>query len=563
MTASSPASLAAQWRTRGDALHASGDARAGGEAHLKALAAAARDPQMVAAATALNNGDLAFAERLLRDQLKRHPTDIGAMRMLAELGTRLGRYGDASALLNRALELAPEFHAARFARALVLARRNQLASALEDTEALLTISPDNVGYINLQASIQVRLGDYESARQAYARVLASAPDQPKIWMSLGHVLKTIGSVDDGVDAYRRSLALAPELGESWWSLANLKVYAFSDKEISAMQSALTSAKASDEDVLHLHFALGKAFEDRESFDQSYIHYDQGNAIRRKQIDYDPDELAGKVARARELLTREFFDNRRGFGCLAADPIFIVGLPRAGSTLVEQILSSHPDIEGTMELPDLDMIARRLGGDNNDVLSAMENLTADMCRELGEEYLDRTRIQRRTNRPYFVDKLPNNWLHAGLIQLILPNARIVDARRHPIACCFSAWKQHFARGQRFTYGFEELARYYADYMALMQHIDAVLPGRVYRVIHEQLVASPEDEIRRMLQQLRLTFDPRCLRAHETQRAVRTASSEQVRRPISNERVEHWRNFEPWLEPLVSRLAPLTESWRGAH
>jgi tetratricopeptide (TPR) repeat protein len=551
---------AAFWRARGDELHAAGNVEAGGEAHLKALEASTRDPELAAAASALTSGNLSVAERLLKRRLKRYPTDIGAIRMLAELATRLGRYGDAAVLLDRALELAPAFHPARFARALVDSRRGNLVEAIADADRLLAVSPDNVGYLNLKASVLVKLGDYEAAQEIYKRVLAQRPGDSKVWMSLGHVLKTNGSASEGIEAYRRSLELRPELGESWWSLANLKTFRFSEADIAAMRAALAAPNTDAEDLLHLHFALGKAFEDLADFKQSFDHYAQGNALQRARIEYDPAETSAEAARMRTILTREFFDARRSYGCAAPDPIFIIGLPRSGSTLLEQILASHPQVEGTMELPDINQISCRVGAKSGEGYPAgLANLSADACKAMGEEYLDRTRIQRRLGRSFFIDKMPNNWLHVGFIHLILPNAKIIDARRHPIACCFSAWKQHFARGQYFSFDLAEVGRYYVDYVALMTHMDAMLPGRVQRVIHERLVDDPEAEIRRLLDGLGLPFDQACLEFYKNDRAVRTASSEQVRRPISREGVDQWRNYEQWLAPLIAALSPAVDSW----
>jgi tetratricopeptide (TPR) repeat protein len=523
------------------------------------LAASTKDPELVAAATALNRGNLPAAERLLKDRLKAAPNDIAAMRMLAELAVRIGRYGDAEALLNRALQLSPQFDAARFARALVLSRLSRIPEALDDIDQLLAKAPDNLAYLNLRASSLVRVGEYEEAAQIYRRVLAERPNEPKIWMSLGHVLKTMGRAKDGVEAYKQSIAGRPELGESWWSLANLKTYKFSDAEIEAMAAALTSSTLTEEDALHLHFALGKALEDQGAYEASFANYAKGNAMRRAQIDYDADETTALVERTKGLASRSFFEERKGFGASARDPIFVVGLPRSGSTLVEQILSSHPEVEGTMELPDLDKIARRLTAKGGAYPEVLAGLNANQCRALGEEYLERTRIQRRLGRPLFIDKMPNNWRHVALIRLILPNAKIVDARRHPIACCFSAWKQHFARGQSFTYDLVELARYYSDYVSLMAHFDAVQPGAVHRVIHEHLVESPEPEVRRLLRYLGLPFDPRCLAFYENDRAVRTASSEQVRRPLSKDGFDQWRNFEPWLRQLITQLGSVLDTW----
>src|SRR3546814_917687 len=352
-------------------------------------------------------------------------------------------------------------------------------------------------------------------------------------MSYGHVFKTVGRQQDSVAAYRRGLEIAPGLGEIWWSLANLKTVKLGEGDIAAMTSALERTDVSPDDGFHLHFALGKALEDAGEAERSFRHYSDGNRLRRAMIDYDPTDISDHVRRCEEVFTAPFFAARRGLGCPSPDPIFIVGMPRAGSTLVEQILASHPQVEGTMELPDITALARRLGGrklkgEESVYPECLGDLTADDLSSLGEEYLERTRVQRKTDRPFFIDKMPNNWAHVGFIHLILPNARVVDVRRHPLDCCFSNFKQHFARGQGFSYDQAELGRYYSDYVGLLRHFDEALPGRVHRVFYERMVADPETEVRRLLDHLGLEFDPACLRFYENERAVRTASSEQVDR-----------------------------------
>jgi tetratricopeptide (TPR) repeat protein len=486
--------------------------------------------------------------------------------MLAEVATRLGRYEDAEALLSRCLELAPGFDAARQNYAVVLYRQTKAAEALAEVDRLLQSDPRNPGYRNLQAAALGQLGDYERTIAIYQSLLRDFPQQPKAWMSLGHALKTVGRQAEAIAAYRRSLEQKPSLGEAWWSLANLKTFRFDAADLAEMRRALTLGDLSDEDRFHLQFALGKALEDAGEDPAAFAAYMAGAALRRRGLDYDSDETSAHVARSRALFTPGFFAERAGFGCPASDPIFIVGLPRAGSTLVEQILASHSAIEGTMELPDLPAIAKRLGGrSRRDEPSAYPGVLADLdaeaCRALGEEYLDRTRAQRKLGRPFFIDKMPNNFAHAGLIQLILPNARIIDARRHPLGCCFSAFKQHFARGQAFSYDLTDLGRYYADYVELMAHFDAVSPGRVHRVIYEEMVADPETQVRALLDYCGLPFEEACLRFYENDRAVRTASSEQVRRPIFTEGVDQWRRFEPWLEPLKAALGPVLDAYPG--
>ena len=558
-----PASADA-WRLLGNALRATGDDQEAEQAELEAIAASVHDPRLIEAAGALVDGRLAVAERLLRPHLKARPTDVAAIRMMAELAARLGRIADAEALLRRALELAPAFAPARANLATILYRQNRPAEAVAMLDLLLGEDPTNPAHQNLKAAALGRIGSYEEALLIYEQVLATHPAQPKVWMSYGHVLKTVGRRDDSVAAYRRALALAPGLGEVWWSLANLKTVRLDDRDIAAMEAALAEASSGEEDRFHLHFALGKAHEDCARPKPAFAHYAEGNRLRRAGIDYDPDEIGGHVRRSIALFTPALFAARAGDGCPAPDPIFILGMPRAGSTLIEQILASHPAVEGTMELPDMPALAKRLAekrqrSDPGRYPEALADLPASQLRALGEEYLARTRVQRKTGRPLFIDKMPNNWAHVGLIRLILPNARIIDARRHPLACCFSNFKQHFARGQGFTYDQTELGQYYRDYVTLMAHFDTVQPGRIHRVFHEALIDFPEAEVRRLLDFLDLPFDERCLRFYETERAVRTASSEQVRRPINRDGVDQWRKFEQYLAPLEAALGPVLTSY----
>jgi len=552
------------WRSLGDQLTLSGDAAAADAAYARHIKASTRDPRLLAPAAALCENRIPEAEALLRDHLKKHPTDVAALRMLAEVGARLRRYQDAETLLVRCLELAPSFTAARHNYAVVLHRQNKPAAALREVDHLLALEPRNPGYRNLKAAILARIGEFEQSIEIYADVLAAHPQQARIWMSYGHALKTNGREPDSIAAYERSIALLPSLGEAYWSLANLKTVRFSAHQIEAMRSQLARGDLQDEDRYHLHFAMGKALEDTGRYAESFEHYDQGNRLRRAGIRYSPEEMSAHVRRSRTLFTAEFFAARRGWGADSAAPIFILGLPRAGSTLLEQILSSHSLVEGTMELPDIPALAKSLaagveGAGGNRYPEAVAELDAARCRELGEQYLAQTRIQRKTAAPHFIDKMPNNFAHIGLIQLILPNARIIDARRHPLGCCFSGFKQHFARGQNFTYSQEDIARYYRDYVELMAHFDAVLPGRSHRVIYESMVGNTEAEVRRLLQYCGLPFEPGCLRFYENERAVRTASSQQVRQPIYRAGVDHWRHFEPWLGPMKTVLGSVLERY----
>ena len=378
-------------------------------------------------------------------------------------------------------------------------------------------------------------------------------------MSYGHALKTVGRQDDGVAAYRRALALRAELGEAWWSLANLKTVRLDQSDIATMESALQTAGLADDDRLHLHFALGKAFEDAGNAACSFDHYAQGNALRSAQIGYDSGRIVRQVDQAIRIFSPDLFAGAAGKGFAAPDPIFILGMPRAGSTLIEQILSSHSQVEGTTELPDIPALIARTEDDGEHYPANIPALAFSDLEALGREYIERTRSQRREDKPFFIDKLPNNWLYTGFIRLILPNARIIDARRHPLDCCFSNFKQHFARGQGFSYSLEGIGGYYAEYVRLMAHFDRVLPGSIHRVIHERLLESPEAEVRKLLDALGLPFEEACLEFHANTRAVRTASSEQVRRPINRDGVGQWMPYSQWLDPLRSALGPIVECY----
>jgi tetratricopeptide (TPR) repeat protein len=552
------------WRILGDHLSAIGDSAGADRAYSMHARHAAADPRLMAAGDALVGNRIPEAERLLREQLRESPTDVAAIRMLAEVAARVGRLDDAEALLERCLELAPGFQAARQNYAMVLHRANKPEPALEQVNHLLAEEPGNPGARNLKAVVLCRVGDYLPAIELYDGLLAEYPDHGRIWLSQGHALKTAGLRERAVAAYRRSIALDPGFGEAYWSLANLKTFRFEASDIVAMTAQLQRTDLDSEQRCQFEFALGKAHEDAGDPARSFAHYRQGNDIRRSAMPYRADDATVRVRRSRELFTPDFLASRRGSGSAAPDPIFIVGLPRSGSTLVEQILSSHPSVEGTMELPEVIALTHDLrrqgadlrGGSYHDVLATLD---ADALRALGERYLERTRVQRKTDAPFFIDKMPNNFFHVGLIHLMLPNARIVDVRRHPMACCFSGYKQYFARGQNFSYGLQDIGRYYRDYLSLMAHFDQVLPGRVHRVVYEHLVEDTEAGVRSLLDYCGLPFDPACLRFFENDRPVRTASSEQVRQPIYREGLDQWRHFEPWLGELKATLGPALDTY----
>jgi tetratricopeptide (TPR) repeat protein len=558
----SPAAL----RLVGLAMRASGQIDDAAEFEQRAVKAATSDPVLLRAGHALFANQLHEAEPLLKDRLKRDPFDYSAIRMLAELAARIGRLHDSENLLRRALELAPSFQSARANLATILYRQHRAPEALEQLD-LLGVGNLSDGYRNLRAAALGRVGGYQEAIELYRDVLGRHANQPKVWMSFAHVLKTVGEQDEAIAAYRKAIELAPSLGEVWWSLANLKTVKFGDPDVAAMEAALDDAALNADDKLHLNFALGKAWEDRNETEKAWHHYEEGNRIRAAQLRYDPGRISGVVDRSIALMTAEFFEKRQGQGCSAPDPIFILGMPRAGSTLLEQILASHSQIEGTMELPDIHAIVRRIDGhhapdERGNYPEAILSFDAETLLQLGQEYLDRTRIQRSLGKPFFIDKMPNNWAYAGFIRLILPNAKIIDARRHPLDCCFSNFKQHYARGQNFSYDLTHTGRYYADYVRYMSHLDSVQPGKIHRVIHDRLVDDPEAEIRSLLDYCGVEWEDACLRFHETKRAVRTASSEQVRQPLSRSGFDQWKPFQQWLTPLKDALGPALRHWDDA-
>ena len=550
------------WRWLGRALRKLGEDEAAAEAEMAAIRATALEPQMVAIAEAMLENDLQTAEQLLRQRLRNQPTDAAAIRLMAELAARIGRLGDSEKLLHRALELAPGFTAARANLANVLYKQSRYEEAARVLDEVILRDPANPGNRNLMAATLGRIGDYDEALRLYAELVETFPDHAKLQMSYGHMLKTVGRQEDGVAAYRAALAAQPDLGEVWWSLANLKTVKFTDEDVAAMETAL-AGDPGHEDALHLHFALGKAYADRHEAEASFRHYARGNALRSEELGYAPETIAALVDRTIEVLTPEFLAAHEGVGDPSPDPIFILGLTRAGSTLLEQILASHSQVEGTMELPDIPALAMReakkAGGDLRDWPDAVAELPDARFAELGEEFLARTRVQRKSGKPFYIDKLPNNWSYAGFIHLILPHAKIVDARRHPLDCCFSNFRQHFAKGQGFSYSLDHIGRYYADYVRAMDHYDAVLPGRIHRVIHERLLDDPETEVRALLAYLGLPFEEACLAFHETDRAVRTASSEQVRRPINRDGVGQWEPCRAWLGPLEAALGDLPQTY----
>jgi tetratricopeptide (TPR) repeat protein len=513
--------------------------------------------ELVSVTSLIHDGKLYRAEQLCRAFLRNNPHHIEAMRLLAMLGVKLFVYDDAEFLLESCVEFAPDYWLARYDYVNVLHKRQKFEQALEQAGILLESYPDNHAFQLAFANENVAVGNFDTALELYDTVIARHPNFAQPYLSRGHALKTVGRLEDAIESYRSAYRVKPDFGDAFWSLANLKTYRFTDDEISRMLQQIEAPATSNVNRFHMCFALGAAYEAREDFARSFAFYEQGNLLKKKDVRYDPDVQELALQRQVEFCTPELFERKAGMGGSYDDPIFIVGLPRAGSTLLEQILASHSLVDGTMELPNIIALAHRLNGrrfvsEEARYPGILTELSAERLQAFADRFIEDTRFHRK-GAPHFIDKMPNNFQHVGLIHLILPNARIIDARRHPMACCFSGFKQLFADGQEFTYGQEEIARYYKGYVALMEHWDRVLPGKVLRVHYEHLVADLEGQVLRILDFLGLPFEEGCLHYYRTDRSIRTPSSEQVRQPIYQSGLEHWRHYEPWLNVLKRELA----------
>jgi len=505
------------------------------------------------------DGEIHDAERVVRQYLLTHGNHVEGMRLLAKIGMELDVIDDAELLLENALVLAPDHDMARYEYAVALLKRHKHVRAREELEKLLRKDPTNRMYRTTYATVCVGIGDYGKALPLYREILAETPQDAELHLSVAHALKTLGRTGDAIDAYRAAAAARPRFGEAYWSLANLKTYRFTAEELARMKGEEASIDISPADRYHLCFALGKALEDREQYAESFSYYERGNALKKIECRYTPEPLERNARLQAAVCTREFFAARRDFGLPDASPIFVVGLPRSGSTLVEQILASHSQVEGTMELADIPRLVQELQGrESVDSKPRYPGILAELgdadFKRFAQRYLCDTAAYR-SGKPRFIDKMPNNFRHLGLIHLMFPNARIIDARRDPMACCFSNLKQLFASGQQFTYSIEDITRYYRMYVEQMAHWEHVLPGAILRVQHEQLIDDLEGNVRRILDFCGLRFEAGCVDFHKTQRAVHSASSEQVRRPINRDGVDQWRHYESWLEPLKAALGSL--------
>ena len=527
-------------------------------------------PQEVVVATGLfADGDVEEAEALVRSYLLQHGDDVEGMLLLARIGISHKIYFDAQVLLAALLERAPDYRAARQDYAFVLIELHRYEEALREVEKLVADEPNNRQLKILSAAARVGLGEHDRAITLYRELLVGRAEDAEAHLSIGHALKTLGQTQPAIESYRRAAECRSDFGDAYWSLANLKTYRFASDDLARMQNAVAAPTTSLVDRYHLCFAIGKAFEDQGNFGESFRYYRQGNELKRPECRYRAELIEQNTNQQIRICTSEFFATRQGWGDKSPDPIFIIGLPRSGSTLLEQILASHSQVEGTQELPNVQQIVSRLRGfgpetDDPRYPRILASLSSEDFGKLGEEYLASTRVYRSrsagTLRPYFIDKMPNNFRHVGLMHLMLPNARIIDARREPMACCFSNFKQLFANGQEFTYSIDDIARYYRTYLELMRHWDQVLAGRVLRVYHEDVIDDLEGSVRRLLDFCGLEFEPSCVAFHETKRSVRTASSEQVRRGIFREGLDQWKHFEPWLGPLREALGDAMARYR---
>ena len=525
-------------------------------------------PDVITATGLFCEGELTAAEKLIREFLLRHGDHVEAMRLLARIGVAREVLDDAEVLLAAALKMAPDYIELRRDYACVLLDRHKHAEAIAHLDDLLKIDPKNIDYRTLRATATVGLGDHEGGLRRFVEVLADtdskSPLAADLHLSIAHSLKTLGRRAESIEEYRKAIEVRPKFGDAYWSLANLKIYQYSADEIAQLEAAEADPSTAAIDRYHLCFALGKAYEDLKTYDVSFRFYERGNALKRAESRYRAELLEQNTANQKRICTREFFLERAGYGAASREPIFILGMPRAGSTLLEQILASHSQVEGTQELANVPRAVLDLQGYNPDLNNprypgCLATMPADEFRALGEKYLADTQIYR-TGNLHFIDKMPNNFRHVGLIHLMLPNAKIIDARREPMACCFGNLKQLYARGQEFVYSVDDIARYYRTYLELMEHWDAALPGRVLRVHHEDVVDDLEGSVRRILEYCELPFEPGCLEFYRTERSIRTASSEQVRQPIYREGLDQWKNYQPWLGPLKEALGDALVRYR---
>ena len=552
-------SLIESWKFLATAYRRKGDSRAEQAVmQVEFLASLPQELRTVISYLAANR--LGDAERLCRYFMQQNKTHVEGMRLMAEIATRTGVFDDAEFLLETVMELAPDHIEAEIQLAHVLLRRQRFHKAHKRVKAIYERDKNPSSQVQaLYASVCFGVGENDEAIKTYQEMIRVSPNDPQLRVSLAHIYNATGESPKAVDLFKQAYGLKPDFGDAFWSLANTKSYRFTEEELAAMTDRVNAPSTPQIDKTQMHFALGKAYEDVKDYDTAFSHYQAGNTLKRETSNHSKEQLDIRISTQLDVCTAELFERLKGVGHDAPDPIFILGLPRAGSTLLEQILASHSKVDGTMELHDILDLAKRLRG--RDKASdpspryprILGELPTERFAQFGQQFIEDTRAYRGT-APYFIDKMPNNFFHIGLIKLILPNAKVIDARRHPMACCFSGYKQLFGEGQEFSYGLEEIGNYYRQYVDLMNHWDEVLPGFVLRVQHEDVIADLEGQVRRILDFCGLEFEESCVEFHKTKRTVRTPSAEQVRQPINKSGVDQWCNFESHLDPLKHALGP---------
>ena len=548
--------LIASWRMVQAYQSQNGDAQIATIANEKIELLSKRHPILNSIESMCFEGYVSKAEQLCREYLQKQPKDIEAMRLLAFIGAKLNVLDDAEFLLESALAFKADFSQARYDYVNVLHRRQKYAQAVEQSGMLLKEQPTNLSFKILHANECVAVGDFDTAIPIYQDTLQAMPDNANLHLVYGHALKTLGRQPEAIKAYQQAYSHKPDFGDAYWSLANLKTYQFTEKEITQMREQAETSAISMVDKYHLYFALGKAFEDSQDYETSFQYYNQGNQLKREELNYKPERLERDFTLQKQHVTESLIEKYQGAGEQAADPIFILGLPRAGSTLLEQIIASHSQVDGTLELPNILAFVHKLNGrmnwdDEPNYPANLAIIETEKLQQMGQQYLEDTRIHRQ-GAPFFIDKMPNNFRHIGLIKLILPNAKIIDARRDSMDCCFSGFKQLFAEGQEFTYSLQDIGRYYNEYVELMNYWDSLFPEQILRVQYEDVVADLESQLDRIFAYLNLPMEESCLNFFQTKRQVRTASSEQVRQPINKAGLARWKPFDEFLEPLKKTL-----------
>ena len=497
--------------------------------------------------------DLMFEGKLkLADTVCRRYLQTNKHHLLAEIGIRLKHYHQAEFLLESCVEIHPEHAPARAEYIQLLAKIGKFSKAKQHAEFLLEKFPNNHQYLAAKATALVGIGDIEQAIPLYQKILTERSNLPGIQLLLGHAYKAQGQFAQAVEAYQAAYHIRADFGDAYWSLANTKTYQFTEHELTSMHNHLNQASTEQDDKVHLAFALAKAKEDQHNFDQAFNYYQIGNKLRNQQCHYSPAKLDEQIQQQKSVFNAEYFSQYQQLGDQSPEPIFIVGLPRAGSTLLEQILASHSQVDGTMELHNILGLAARLSDSKSGYPAIMNELQPEYFSRFGQQFIQDTQCYRQ-GAAFFIDKMPNNFMHIGLIKSILPNAKIIDARRDRMACCFSGYKQLFAEGQEFSYDLDNLVHYYQSYLSLMEHWETVLPGFVLKVQHEDLIDDLETQVRRMLDFCGLPFEPACLQFYKTKRSIKTPSSEQVRQPINSAAREQWKNFESHLVPLIDAFS----------